>query len=171
MDLTLLTPLSDLADGLTWHPSVQLLHELVDESRHVDWLIATAGASGPLVCFRLPAPMEELPIGEAMVVERIADHRRVYLEYEGPVSGGRGRVARIARGTVRLSPGGDDGFEIVCRWSKLEGSASLRAADRRPESGDTRTVSPLLVRLNPLGQGRFLLTRTGNCPENPAQWG
>lgn len=32
-------------------------------------------------------------------VERIADHRRDYLDYEGPISGGRGEVKRIASGT------------------------------------------------------------------------
>jgi len=34
--------------------------------------------------------------------ERLADHRTDYLEYEGPVSGGRGSVRRHDCGTYRL---------------------------------------------------------------------
>src|SRR5437899_1298127 len=39
---------------------------------------------------------------------RIADHRRIYLDYEGPVGGGRGTVTRVAGGDfawVEESPG------------------------------------------------------------------
>ncbi|MBK8914260.1 MAG: hypothetical protein IPM64_06595 [Phycisphaerales bacterium] len=35
--------------------------------------------------------------------ERIADHRPLYLEYEGPISGGRGRVRRVAAGELRVT--------------------------------------------------------------------
>ena len=35
-------------------------------------------------------------------VERIGDHRLLYLDYEGPVSGGRGQVARWDAGTYRI---------------------------------------------------------------------
>lgn len=34
--------------------------------------------------------------------ERIGDHRLLYLNYEGPVSGDRGRVARWDAGTYRI---------------------------------------------------------------------
>jgi hypothetical protein len=40
------------------------------------------------------------PPGE--VIERLPDHRLTYLEYEGPVSGGRGEVIRIAGGVYRV---------------------------------------------------------------------
>ncbi len=41
--------------------------------------------------WRLAGPLTP---GRNIQVESIADHRRAYLEYEGPVSGGRGRVTR-----------------------------------------------------------------------------
>ena len=60
---------------------------------------------------------------------RLADHRKAYLTYEGPVSGGRGEVRRVASGTCdileaaadrwvfALSEGGEDGpagrFELI----------------------------------------------------------
>ena len=34
---------------------------------------------------------------------RIADHRRAYLDYQGPVSGGRGRVDIVSAGRVELA--------------------------------------------------------------------
>lgn len=33
---------------------------------------------------------------------RLPDHRRDYLEYEGPLTGGRGSVRRLERGTYRI---------------------------------------------------------------------
>ncbi|MFO0838437.1 MAG: hypothetical protein U1D55_07895 [Phycisphaerae bacterium] len=40
---------------------------------------------------------------ELIPAERIADHRRDYLEYQGPISGGRGRVRRIDEGHVEFA--------------------------------------------------------------------
>jgi hypothetical protein len=40
-------------------------------------------------------------VGE-LDVERIQDHRKAYLTYEGPVSGDRGRVRRVEEGTCTM---------------------------------------------------------------------
>ena len=40
---------------------------------------------------------------EAIPAERLADHRRVYLEYEGEISAGRGRVRRLDRGAATVA--------------------------------------------------------------------
>lgn len=37
---------------------------------------------------------------QAASAVRLPDHRAAYLEYEGPISGGRGVVARVAGGTM-----------------------------------------------------------------------
>ena len=37
-----------------------------------------------------------------IAARRIGDHRKAYLDYEGPVSGGRGDVTRVDRGTVEI---------------------------------------------------------------------
>ena len=39
---------------------------------------------------------------DVMDAEEIAPHRPLYLDYEGPVSGGRGAVRRVAAGTTRV---------------------------------------------------------------------
>ena len=72
-----------------------ILHHTGIPSPHFDLLIET-GPDALLLTFRLehwpitaPAPAD---------ITRQADHRRVYLEYEGPISGNRGEVRRIASG-------------------------------------------------------------------------
>lgn len=69
---------------------------------------------GPLVTFRVQDRPDSADIS-AFAAQRIGDHRRVYLDFEGDVSGGRGRVERVAAGVVeRLSEGAD--FEVVVRF-------------------------------------------------------
>jgi hypothetical protein len=82
-------------------PTVQILHKVPDGSAHVDWLLARdAEGRELLITFRLPRRVDELRPGEAMDALRIADHRPAYLDYEGPISGGRGTVKRLRAGTV-----------------------------------------------------------------------
>lgn len=49
-----------------------------------------------LLTWRLAAPLEP---GKTISAERIGDHRVMYLDYQGPVSGGRGSVRRVEGGT------------------------------------------------------------------------
>ncbi len=50
---------------------------------------------------------EEPRIGGTQTVERLANHRKAYLDYEGPVSGHRGQVTRWDRGSYRLEQSSD----------------------------------------------------------------
>ena len=53
----------------------------------------------------LPTWSLDEPPGHAALearVERLADHRRAYLDYEGPVQGGRGRVSQSLTGQMIL---------------------------------------------------------------------
>ena len=76
---------------------VILHHEGIDEP-HFD-LMFEVDPSGPLVTFRSPV----WPIVQGVQLTRLADHRREYLDYEGPVSGNRGTVRRVATGTYELA--------------------------------------------------------------------
>jgi hypothetical protein len=65
---------------------------------HADLLLEN-GAT--LLAWRLPLPVTLLgttPFMVTMPATRLPDHRLVYLDYEGPVSGDRGRVQRIDAG-------------------------------------------------------------------------
>ena len=94
--------------GIERRPTVQLLHELADGSRHVDWLIAQdPRGREPLISFRVEERLDTLAPGQSLEARRIAEHRPRYLDYEGPISGGRGSVRRLGRGsaTVDERPG------------------------------------------------------------------
>jgi hypothetical protein len=66
---------------------------------HYDWMIEPWEGSPALITFRLHNRID-LPHLEPWTFagERLADHRRDYLTYEGHVSGGRGTVQRVASG-------------------------------------------------------------------------
>lgn len=60
--------------------------------------------------------------------ERIADHRRAYLLHEGPVSGGRGLVRRLAQGTAELAEGPLGADAVLClRGERLSGRFAVRS--------------------------------------------
>ena len=65
---------------------------------HFDWLIERPDVPGRgLLTFRVPVRID-LPECIGFHAEHIGDHRTGYLAYEGPVSGGRGEVHRVASG-------------------------------------------------------------------------
>ncbi len=79
---------------------------------HYDWMIEEEG-NERLVCFRVMVRVDELGQGARFEGERLADHRREYLEYEGEISGGRGRVTRVAEGVCGGWRGGDGGSVVM----------------------------------------------------------
>jgi len=46
-------------------------------------------------------------------LKKIADHRRAYLELQGPVSGGRGHVTRMDEGNFRLLSPAEPAWQLV----------------------------------------------------------
>ncbi len=65
-------------------------------------------------------PRVELP------ARALGDHRRIYLDYEGEVSGSRGRVRRLDRGEYRSLVWSDDHVRVVLAGSQLVGEVELR---------------------------------------------
>ena len=62
--------------------------------------------------------------------ERIADHRRVYLTYEGEISGGRGQVRRIDAGAAQVVRFDGDEIEVAVKGEHLRGVVTIeRVAD------------------------------------------
>jgi hypothetical protein len=58
--------------------------------------------------------------------ERIADHRPAYLDFEGAVSGNRGKVIRWDAGTYDFERDENDLIEIRLHGRHLTGSVTLR---------------------------------------------
>ena len=57
--------------------------------------------------------------------EALSDHRLAYLDYEGPISGGRGSVTRWDQGTYELEHRSDDELAVVLAGRRLAGRATL----------------------------------------------
>jgi len=96
----------------SWQGSVVLLHTLADGAVHLDWMIERAESGAGLISFRLDVGVDLSKAG-GFSAERIGDHRREYLAYEGAVSGGRGEVVRIAEfGVLELVESGG-GLRVV----------------------------------------------------------
>ncbi|UCD29228.1 MAG: hypothetical protein JSV03_01735 [Planctomycetota bacterium] len=49
-----------------------------------------------------PCTLEESDVSSPLQVRRLKDHRRDYLEYQGPISGDRGHVTRVLQGEYEL---------------------------------------------------------------------
>lgn len=78
-----------------------VLHHTGVEPEHFDLMVLLPGEE-KLATWRILAGPETW-VGQSPAAERIADHRVAYLEYEGVVSGGRGKVRRVAAGDGLLS--------------------------------------------------------------------
>jgi hypothetical protein len=79
-------------------------------------------AGEALQTWRLHGPPQP---GEGVVAEPSFDHRLAYLDYEGPVSGGRGRVRRWDSGTYRKGEESGDGLVLHLDGGRLRGTAEL----------------------------------------------
>jgi hypothetical protein len=97
---------------------VVLRHDGISEP-HFDVMIEAA-PGGALHTWRVPS----WPPRGGEVFERLPDHRRDYLDYEGPVSGNRGTVRRVEAGVCEARPG--DGRLWVGLPSGLELSLATR---------------------------------------------
>lgn len=104
-----------------------LRHELAPGDVHRDLLVAGA-PEGKLFAWKLAGPLPESP-GESVAAERNFDHRELYLEYEGPVSGGRGTVSREHGGLLEDVSGEPThpGYAFACPQGtfELSGGESL----------------------------------------------
>ena len=72
-----------------------ILAHTVNGETHYDLMLEVAGQE-KLRTFQLAR--WPLTVGESCDCNQLEDHRRVYLDYEGEISGGRGFVERAAAG-------------------------------------------------------------------------
>lgn len=59
------------------------------------------------------------------IAERIQDHRMDYLDYEGPISGDRGSVKRIDRGTYKISAWTEEFILLELDGQSFKGDLNL----------------------------------------------
>jgi hypothetical protein len=70
--------------------------------------------------------------GATIAAEALPDHRPFYLDYEGPISGGRGAVARWDQGTYEFEAREPDRIVFQLRGEKLTGRATLVRSAESP---------------------------------------
>lgn len=96
--------------------------------RHWDLMLE---AGELLRSWRLESP----PCSDKSVrAEAIGDHRRIYLDYEGPVSGGRGQVRRWDGGTFLWLQDELDRIEVRVDGKRCRGNVRMV----RDDTGDWR---------------------------------
>jgi hypothetical protein len=79
----------------------------------------------------------EAPIvaGREVPARALPDHRRLYLEYEGEISGGRGTVRRLDGGDYEVRSWAADRVRVLLRGAQLVGEVELR----RSQAGEAET--------------------------------
>jgi hypothetical protein len=96
------------------------LHAPAPAGRDVHWdLLIEAPGRELLPTWRL-AHNPVTTSGE-IPAERLKDHRRLYLDYEGEISGGRGRVRRVDRGLATVERLDADTLVVALEGSVLRG--------------------------------------------------
>ncbi len=107
-----------------------ILHHLAPTGEHWDLMIEHGDI---LLTWQLSAE----PVNrEACPIEctRIKDHRKHYLDYEGPVSGGRGMVTRVDQGRCEMLSSTDDAIALEFAGRRLTGQFRLTRPDPNSQS-------------------------------------
>lgn len=108
------------------------LHRTPDpEAEHLDLFIERGEV---LATFQL-ASLADLSaaVGKPVAVRRLADHRKRYLSYQGPVSGNRGTVELRDQGTCVTLEAAARTLVVTLHGKQVEGTFKFTAADRATE--------------------------------------
>jgi hypothetical protein len=89
-----------------------------ERGRHWDLLIELPGRER-LPTWRLAC--NPLDTTAAIPAERLPDHRRLYLDYEGELTRNRGAVRRVDRGPATIERFEDDCVVVVLNGDRLQG--------------------------------------------------
>ncbi len=113
-------------------PRYVILEHDAPRGLHWDLLLETAGLLSAWAMARPPDEPGEI------LAEKLPDHRRVYLEYEGPISNNRGTVARWDHGEYRILRRGEGFLELSVSGQRWHGVVRLTRCDAAPETWSCR---------------------------------
>lgn len=100
-------------------PRFVILRHESPRGLHFDFMLEMGDVLKTWALPRLPEPGVEMPC------ESLGDHRPEYLDYEGPVSGGRGSVVRYDRGTYLIVHESESQLAVELSGEKLIGRATF----------------------------------------------
>jgi hypothetical protein len=128
--------------------TVLLEHRLADGASHYDWMLELEEGDDPdersLVTFHVDSRIDSGDAGQ-FDATRIDDHRRVYLQYEGMIAGGRGVVRALALGLLLEMKFTDIELVAVIDW----GAGPMEYRGRIDDSDSSHwrfIVAPVLSR-------------------------
>lgn len=140
---------------------VLIEHTLTDGSMHYDWMLhhpPENGSAAPdhgladpgdndkvLLTFRVLERIDKDKV-QTFTGDMLEPHRYKYLRFEGPVSGKRGSVRRVASGMVRtinILPGGAD---IAIRARFQQGHECYFAGTKQRDFWHFTRSKPLIVK-------------------------
>lgn len=75
-----------------------------------------------------------------IAARRLPGHRVVYLDYEGEISAGRGRVTRVDAGLMELSQYDPQGIETILHGKLFHGALTLTPAADTPNASEKWTL-------------------------------
>ena len=110
---------------------VLLTHECsLPSASHWDLMLEHAGVLLTWRLSQLPEAWRSVAPGVGggltqLEAERIADHRIAYLDYEGPISGNRGRVTRWDRGHYNRLEETTDSLRVELEGDRVRGVVEL----------------------------------------------
>ncbi|NUQ67337.1 MAG: hypothetical protein HUU18_03520 [Phycisphaerales bacterium] len=115
---------------------VLLHHTLPDATSHYDWLTSPPGREGHgLVAFRLEHRLDASG-WDCQQASRLPEHRRLYLTYEGDLTGDRGHVRRVARGICLEWVETPDQIRTTQVFGPANGGVRISLLVTRLEGGD-----------------------------------
>lgn len=118
------------------NPLFVLLHHRLSDKEHWDLCLEMGESLATWQILRDPRGRPDKKTG-GYPARRIGDHRRAYLEYEGPISGGRGEVRRVDRGTWSAIELGQEVWVVRLEGVALQGVYRLPAG---AEPGEMRQM-------------------------------
>jgi hypothetical protein len=128
--------------------TVLLEHRLAAGTSHYDWMLELEEGDDPdersLLTFHVNSRVDPMDAG-SFDATRIDDHRRLYLEYEGKISGRRGEVRALASGKLLEMKFTDIELVAVIDW----GSGPMEYRGRIDDSNSSHwrfNVAPVLSR-------------------------
>ncbi|HOB73258.1 MAG TPA: DNA polymerase ligase N-terminal domain-containing protein [Phycisphaerae bacterium] len=110
-----------------------ILRHVQSEGPHWDLMLDQGETLATWQLAADPAALAEKNSPAVIPARRIADHRRAYLTYEGPVSRGRGHVTRIDSGTYELTRQDQTGWGIRLNGILLKGDFWISPLDGQVE--------------------------------------
>jgi len=117
-------------------PRFVILRHDAPTGLHFDFMLERGGV---LATWSMKKPPS---VGVEQIAERLPDHRVAYLDYEGPISGGRGTVSRWEQGTYDEVGWDEDRVLVELRGEKLACRVLLEQIAGRTATWRMRNARP-----------------------------